>query len=84
MHRLNIFNELKQAWQLIDSLAGIGLIIGIIGWIISLGFGIGNRVVNVVSTSLILIGFLRLSDTYSKTYRRKYPKPTGNNGLFGD
>ena len=84
MHRLNIFNELKQAWQLIDSLAGIGLIIGIIGWIISLGFGIGNRVVNVVSTSLILIGFLRLSDTYTKTYRRKYPKPTGNNGLFGD
>ena len=84
MHRLNIFNELKQAWQLIDSLAGIGLIIGIIGWIISLGFGIGNRVVNVVSTSLILIGFLRLSDTYMKTYRRKYPKPTGNNGLFGD
>lgn len=84
MHRLNIIDELKAAWHFYDSLAFAGVVIGIIGLIISLGFNLGNRVVNVVSTSLILIGFLRLNDTYTKTYRRKYPKPSGNNGLFGD
>ena len=84
MHRLNIFAEIKQRWHLYDTLGLIGIGIGLIGWIVSFGFGIGNRMVNVVATALILIGFLRLNDTYTKVYRRKYPKANGNNGLFGD
>ena len=84
MHRLNIFAEIKQNWHTYDSLALGGILIGLIGWIVSLGFGFGNRAVNVIATALILIGFLRLNDTYTKVYRRKYPKPSGNNGLFGD
>lgn len=84
MHRLNILPEIKQAWQTLDTLALIALIVGSILLMVSIIASLDQRWLNVVAVSLMLVGYLRLADTYNKTYRRKYPKPTGNNGLFGD